>query len=224
MNKYSLSLMALACLSLPACTQTWEGLKTDMNKFGDSVQQGIDNMNQPRENATVLQQGTDCPPVAVDPETDSLTEFHDPANTADSQIVSRFAFSGADSNCTMGAETVMMAINLTFDGEMGPKAKRKDGDRPFFSYPYYVKVMDMSDNELAREVFAANVKYDSGQSEATVVETIKQSLPLVDGTAPYKVEVGFALSEEQMAYNETHDDEDEAAVAPVSNDEADGQE
>ena len=113
---------------------------------------------------------------------------------------------GADVTCAVNGEFLVTDIDLAFAGQLGPKAKRKDGDRPFFSYPYYISVKDLSGIELARETFAANAVYDSQTQKTRLIETVRQRLPLNNKKAPYKISVGFVLTDEQMAYNAGQND------------------
>ena len=98
-----------------------------------------------------------------------------------------------------------MRIDLNFHGHLGPKARIKPSDRPFFAYPYFVAVSDSIGNELAKEVFAASVSYEVGQDSIKLVETIRQRLPLdTDGQVPaYQVSAGFQLTEDQLSHNST---------------------
>jgi cytochrome c biogenesis protein ResB len=52
------------------------------------------------------------------------------------------------------------------------------------------------------------VTYGEDQNQIQLVETIRQNLPLTyDGEAPdYQIEIGFQLTEEQLFYNTSQDD------------------
>ena len=130
-----------------------------------------------------------------------MTEFHNPEKTSDNLIVSQFKLVDTNTLCELDGDYVAMQIDLVFEGMIGPEAKRKDGDKVFFSYPYYVAVNDIEGNQLAEEFFAANVSYGQNETKKKVVETIRQRLPLEEGIAPYQIDVGFSLTEEQITYN-----------------------
>ncbi|MEM8833188.1 MAG: hypothetical protein AAGB32_01485 [Pseudomonadota bacterium] len=206
MIKHILPLL-VAVFYLGGCAQTFEGLKTDLNKLGNAVSETTSNMTGRSLPANTIVQGDLCPPVSIPEQMGSLTEFNDPQNTGDDQIVSRFVLKQSNAVCETDGGAVAMQIDLTFYGMLGPKAKRLEGDKPFFSYPYFIAVKDINGNELAREVFAANVGYANDQKNVQVVETIRQRLPLEDGTAPYTVEVGLSLTEDQLVYNATPEQE-----------------
>lgn len=200
-------------LLLGGCGETLKGLQQDFSSFGNSVSTGATNLKdstakalekkEPSKAATaVLSDGT-CPPISVDPQLASMSEFYDMENPKTGTEVSTIDLVSTKSACNKDGEYLAVEIQLTFKGELGPKAKRKDNDRPFFAYPYFVAVTDNNNSELAKELFAASVTYDKNQDRIELVETIRQKLPLNDdGTTPaYQIKIGFQLTEEQLFYN-----------------------
>ena len=117
--------------------------------------------------------------------------------------VSNLKLTDTASECKVDGEYIDVRLQLSLAGALGPKAKRKDNDRPFFAYPYFVAVTDSTGEELAKELFAASVTYDKNQDQISLVETIRQKLPLnSDGSTPgYRIKIGFQLSEAQLFYN-----------------------
>jgi len=213
-NTYILTLACISALGLSACTSTWEGLKSDFGTFGSKVSETSSELATKAKTTTLNAKTATqnkvaslrssnplCPPLTVNPALDSITEFYDPAKTDDSQIVSTLRLTSTEATCERNGDLVAMEINLNFDGQTGPKATRKDGDKPFFSYPYYIAVKDLDGVELSKEIFAAGITYNSDQSAVLHKETIRQRLPLKNGKAPYIIETGFQLSPEQLAYN-----------------------
>ena len=207
-------LMGLAAGSLTAC-QTWNGLKQDMSTFGTKVNQSastaktkIHNATSPTpvkqsEKASIIVNDNDCPPITVDPQLSSVSEFYDMENPSSKSEISNLSLTDTTSECKFDGEYLDVRIQLSFAGTLGPKAKRKSGDQPFFAYPYFVAVTDKENEELAKELFAASVTYNTDQSKIELVETIRQRLPLNEnGTNPgYQIKIGFQLSEEQLFYN-----------------------
>lgn len=185
-----------------ACSGTFEGIKQDFGNIGSAMSKTKDNMTQPAENASALIQGELCPPITVNPSMNTLIEYQDATKPSADTMISSFELESTQTTCDMDDTFIAMQIDLNFEGTMGPKAKRNNGDQPFFSYPYFIAVTDMDGNELAREYFAANVTYEKNETEVALVETIRQRLPLINGTVPYNVEVGFQLTDEQMAMNQ----------------------
>ena len=207
-------LIGLAAGSLSAC-QTWNGLKQDFGTLGTAVGNGastakskINTITSPtpmkqEDKASIVINDNDCPPVIVDPQLSSMSEFYDMAKPSKSSEVSSLKLTDTTSECKIDNDYLDVKIQLSFAGALGPKAKRKTNDRPFFAYPYFVAVTDKQDEDLAKELFAASVTYDKDQERIELVETIRQRLPLNDdGSNPgYQIKIGFQLSEEQLFYN-----------------------
>lgn len=189
----------LACFILAGC-QTLEGMQKDFNELAGSI--GSKTQKQNAKPVALIGDGA-CPPISIDPQLDSMSEFYDMEKPSANNEVSRITITGTQSACTRESDYLNMRIDLSFDGALGPKARRTKSDRPFFAYPYFVAVTDENGNELARELFAASVTYETGQDNIQLVETIRQRLPFEDdGTMPpYQVKIGFQLTEEQLFYN-----------------------
>lgn len=205
-NKTFILIALIICsFTLSACGSTVEGIKEDWSIFNNNVTKKTedvrDNLRQSEDQASVIIQNKLCPPVQIDPLMANFTEFEDPNKTTDAMKISQFKLIDSSTLCELDGKFVSMQIDLTFEGKIGPKNKRKDGSKVFFSYPYFVSVNDIEGNELAQEVFAASVSYDKGETTKKIVETIRQRLPLEDNIAPYQIEVGFSLTEEQIQYN-----------------------
>lgn len=200
-----LSLIALFALTVPllAGCQTIQGIQKDFTRLGNSINNKIAATTADQAPATVLAQDGNCPPIIIDPQLDTLAEFSNMENPKPSEEISRAALTGTQNECIVEGDHLNMRIDLAFVSELGPKARRKKDDRPFFAYPYFVSVTDSAGTELAREVFAASITYDNKQSSISLVETIRQKLPLsADGSLPdYQVQIGFQLTEEQLFYN-----------------------
>lgn len=211
MKTYKIILVALCSLSLNACSGTFEGLKQDFSTFGKTVDDKVSNLKQSDENTeknnatAILSDGT-CPPLNVDPQFSKMSEFYDPEKPSKGTEVSTLNLISTKSACEKDGDYLSVQIELAFEGALGPKAKRKSGDRPFFAYPYFVGVTNNDGDELAKELFAASVTYGANQEKIKLVETIRQRLPLNDdGTTPaYQIKIGFQLTEEQLFYNASH--------------------
>lgn len=144
-----------------------------------------------------------CPPVIIDPQLSTLTEFYDEQKTSDSQKVSSVHLARASTICNNDADYLTLQIDLAFDGKLGPKARRKSGDQTFFAYPYFIAVKDNDGNEIVKELFAASMTYGSKLNSQSIVETVRQKLPYNnDGTLPsYQIHVGLQLTQSQLFYN-----------------------
>jgi len=201
----ALVFIVIATLALAACAETWDGVKRDFGSLSEAVTKTTNNaresLSQPSNSATVIMQDKLCPAVMINPKLASITEFNDPEKNSDDMIVSKFKVVDSNTICEIDGDYVAMQIDIVFEGSLGPEAKRRSGDKVFFSYPYFVAVFDLEGNQLAEEVFAASVNYDNGEEKKKMVETIRQRLPLEKGVAPYQIGIGFSLTEDQMVYN-----------------------
>ncbi len=204
MKTYKIILVALFTISLGAC-QTFEGIKKDFSLMGNKVDNKVQSLksDDANQNATAILNDGSCPPISVDPQLNSMSEFYDIEKPSAGTEVSTLNLIGTKSACTSDGEYLEVQVELSFEGELGPKAKRKKGDRPFFAYPYFISVTDNEGKELAKELFAASVTYDANQDKIQLVDTIRQKLPLNDnGSTPgYQIKIGFQLTEEQLFYN-----------------------
>ncbi len=210
MKIYKIILVSFLALSLNAC-ETFEGVKRDFGLLNTAVGSKVqdiktvasDNTKEVPQTATVILNDGTCPPISVDPQLNSVSEFYDIEKPSSGTEVSTLNLIDTKSACEVNGEFLEVQIEISFAGELGPKAKRKTGDRPFFAYPYFIAVTDNEGTELAKELFAASVTYDSKQEKIQLVDTIRQKLPLNDdGSTPaYQIKIGFQLTEKQLFYN-----------------------
>ena len=204
MTYRSFLFVAIAAFSLSAC-QTWKGLQEDFSTLSAATSTKINEIQakqaQKRRQQT-LTEGA-CPAIVIDPQMDSMTEFQDMEKPSDETKISYIALTRAASECAPEGDILNMRLDLTFTGTLGPKARRQEADRPFFAYPYFIAVTDNNGEELAKEIFAASITYETNQNNIALVETIHQNLPLnSDGSLPpYQIHIGFQLTEEQLFYN-----------------------
>lgn len=211
MKTYKIILVALFSLSLTAC-QTLEGIKKDFSSMGSSVDNKVQSLKSSKsskssdiekQSATAIMNDGSCPPISVDPQLNTMSEFYDQEKPSKGTEVSTLNLIGTKSACTVTNGYLDVQVELSFEGELGPKAKRKSGDRPFFAYPYFISVTDNEGIELAKELFAASVTYEANQDKIQLMDTIRQKLPLNDdGSTPgYQIKIGFQLTEAQLFHN-----------------------
>lgn len=228
MKTSHLLLIGFATLSLTAC-QTFDGFKQDLSTAGSAISAkvgslktadgnidpetesrtataatGVTNADSTNDNkANVVVNNDACPPLYVDPQLSHASEFYNPEKPSQGTEVSSLDLTNTASECNVDDGYKEVKIQLSFKGTLGPKAKRKDNDRPFFAYPYFVSVADKDGEELAKELFAASVTYETEQDSIELYETIRQRLPLNDdGSDPgYQIKIGFQLTEDQLFYN-----------------------
>ncbi len=202
---YKLTFLTLICgVTLSGC-QTLNGLKSDLGTLSNATSEKIASLRTKDESTkqSVVLGDSNCPAIIIDPQLDSISEFEDMTKTDENLLVSRAALSQTKSSCEFTDTTVDMQLDLTVTSQLGPKAKRTEKDRPYFAYPYFISITDSEGTELAKEIFAASVSFETDQTTLELVETINQSLPLnEDGTMPdYQINIGFQLTDEQLFYN-----------------------
>jgi hypothetical protein len=204
MNLRTLPLLLLSTLALSACGSTFDGLQKDFGNLRASTNSKIADLRASTADAPKDKLASSiCPPIVIDPQLDDMAEFEDMTKPNDKSLISRVALTTAQSLCTPEEGFLAMRLDLTFASELGPKARRKASDRPFFAYPYFISITDSNGQELAKEIFAASMTYEASQEKVELVETINQRLPLnEDGTLPdYQVHIGFQLTDEQLFFN-----------------------
>ncbi len=213
--------LTLSSFSLAGCGSTFEGIQKDFGILSQTVSEKTKSLTTQVKAATSKNNGAKapvrigaapqslrggCPPVTIDPQLDMIVEFYDVNKTSPKDEVSHIKLANAQSSCDIDSAFINMRIDLSFEAALGPKARRKKNDRPFFAYPYFIAVTDENNTQLAKEIFAASVTYAADQNNMTLVESITQRLPLnADGSTPYyKIHVGFQLTEDQLFYNASH--------------------
>lgn len=149
-----------------------------------------------------------CPKAEVVQELRNLNEFAPMAPSTPENEVSAVRIANIKTVCRdMATTNVSLDLTLTLTGSLGPRARTKPSDKPSFAYPYFVALTTDSGKIIAKEIHAASLSYDKGQDRVTQEETLHHTLPirLAGGTAgPYRLLIGFQLSDEQLAYNRLH--------------------
>ena len=145
----------------------------------------------------------DCPDVKIVEELSLLTEFTNPALPTNETMISRAHLALGQSTCTYTERSVSVDVRLSFESELGPRAKMKDSDTPFVSYPFFVAVTDDEGRILAKEVFAASMTFGKDETRHTYTEALRHVIPINDreDAREHKVLVGFQLTSDQLAFN-----------------------
>jgi len=144
-----------------------------------------------------------CPAVDIVGELSSLSEFTNPQNPIEKNMISRVQISESSSLCEYTTKSVTVDLKLTFDGILGQQGRINSNDKPFFTYPFFIAVVSPSGKILAKEIFAASMTYDQGKDHQLYYESLRQIIPVKGkrNGARHKIMVGFQLSPEQLAYN-----------------------
>ncbi len=190
-------LCAFAVLALSGC-ETFNQAMTDVKqRFA-----AIDFSKFTTARATGPQT---CPEAVIVDDLESMSEFTDPANPVSRNLVSTISLTGLNSECTYNEEANNVAVQLAmnFEGRLGPRGRARNGDKPFFAYPYFVAVTTPGGEIMAKEVFATSVSYGKEENMLAQSESLRQIIPLEKNSTAkgYKVLVGFQLDEQQLAYN-----------------------
>lgn len=180
------------------------GLKNDVSKGYHGIFGKLNAVADAEEARKQLPEyDGECPPVSIRPDLRTMVEFYTPEDPEESEKISEITIASIKNTCRIEDGGVVMQIDFNLIGKAGPKARVKPTDQPSFAYPYFVAVTDMDGNVLSKEIFAAPVAYEKGQNTIEMTESVFQKMPLPENVSslPYKVIVGFQLSEEQLAYN-----------------------
>lgn len=192
---------SVLALSLTGC----ESMKTARDKissidfpyFGDSESDIAAD-----EDGVVMASTEGCPQVAVVDDLKNLTQFEIPSAPTPGTKISSIAITGVKSSCNVTEKTVAVDMGLRFDGQLGPKAAEWKTESHSFAYPYFIAVTTPAGEILSKEVFAATIRYDSGEAAITQEESIRQVIPLREGmtAAGYEILVGFQLTSDELNY------------------------
>lgn len=199
MKSKAYSLLILCVLGLSAC-QTWKGLEEDFSSIQSDFSSSSSTSYASSDSASLL---SPCPRVEVVEDLAVLNDFENISKPSPDSLVSSVKLSKLQSTCGEKARSITVDLKLAFEGQLGPRGRINANDMPFFSYPYFVAVTAPSGEIMAKEVFAASITYNRGESSHTHYETLRHIIPLDDtGRAGrYKVLVGFQLGQEQLAWN-----------------------
>jgi len=139
-----------------------------------------------------------CPKASIVPELGTYPNFIDDKKPTTSTLVSAAKIETIQSKCQFASQSVTVDIKLAFDGILGPAGKNNQSA----SYPFFVAVTSPGGAILAKEVFAANMNYQTGPSQ-TYVESMRQIIPIPSKVAgeQYKILAGFQLTDDQLRYN-----------------------
>ena len=189
--------LSLSLLALSAC-QTYQGLKQDWQSM-DFARLGTAASRA--ENQLVYT--GDCPSVQAVEELQYLTDFTDPNNTDESNLISSVKIENLRSTCNFETNTVTVDLEMNFQGIIGPQGRAIQGSNAGFSYPFFAAVTSANGKILAKEVFTATLNYGPGQTSQVITEKLRQIIPFENAAkgSDYKVLVGLQLTPNQLAYN-----------------------
>ncbi len=144
-----------------------------------------------------------CPRVEIPYELSTLSDFGNATDTKSKNLASHVKLSNIQTSCTYENKEVSVDIKLAFEAALGPKGRNHSIEKPFFSYPYFIAIINPWGEVIAKEVFAASMTFLLDKHDMTYYEGISQIIPVSSKLAAknYKILIGFQLTDEQLAYN-----------------------
>lgn len=203
--KLSVLLLIVSGFMLSGCNESLSKLRNDFADSFSSLGKRNTDKNTENEQSSGFVDIKSCPEVKIIDDLGVLREYTDNANPSSDTLVSSAIMDVSHKSCLYNKDhnSVVLQLTISISGELGKRARIFKGDKPNFSYPYFVGVADKYDNIVAKEIFAASVEYASTQTTIVHEEIVRQIIYLEapeDGT-DYTVLLGFQLTEEQLEHN-----------------------
>lgn len=147
---------------------------------------------------------TTCPQVGVLEDAKYLTLLRDPNKLA-SAVRSVSEIRDFDGGCDYKSDKVVVDLDLYISTELGERARIRENDKVSIILPYFIAITDPYDGIVAKEVFAAAIRFEEDENTQEQVERLRQVIPLSDITLgpEYKIFAGFQLTQAQLDYNRT---------------------
>ncbi|MFK7838767.1 MAG: hypothetical protein AB8B83_00415 [Bdellovibrionales bacterium] len=194
--------LPIILITLSGC-ETVEGIKRDISDMDFNLG-SLTTANSVNEDsqAQFLTDGN-CPKIEIVEELSRLNEFKPSQLPSTDNTTSSVKMSLANSTCQYNERSVTVDLKLELQSMLGPRAKRASNEKTFLTYPFFVAVTNSNGKILAKEIFAASVSYDAGESEKLYFETLRQIIPADTRTqgSNYNVLIGFQLSNDQLQFN-----------------------
>jgi hypothetical protein len=206
----------IAILPLCACQDMQSGMSSgysnikqafsNFHPFENTTQVAV---NPTEKNKTILDSlasdstfNSNCPNVRIVQDLNQVHQFVDNAKPNPTEAISSIRMENVESKCQVVKNNLAIDMTVAFDGNLGPKARTRAGDKPSFAYPYFVAITNNQGSIIAKEVFAVTLVYDSGQNHETHTEQLRQMIPMGDKDLKnYKVLIGFQLNDQELAFN-----------------------
>jgi hypothetical protein len=145
-----------------------------------------------------------CPEVRIVADLNQVHQFTHGDKPQPQENISSIWMRDVQDECAIVKNNVAIDITLAFEGAIGPKGKLHAGDKPGFSYPYFVAITNNEGQIIAKEVFAVTLSYDSDEKTRTKIEKIRQVIPSEgQNYKNHKILIGFQLNDQELAFNRT---------------------
>jgi hypothetical protein len=142
-----------------------------------------------------------CPQVAILQEAQEAFDYGgekpDP-----SQLVAKARMKSIDGDCAYRTDKEKgMGIDITFTlHEVAARGPRLGGSQ--ISFPYFIAVVDPSENILNRQTVTAQFKFSGDSKVVEIDEPLHVFIPLSESALPagpdYRVLIGFKMPKDQM--------------------------
>lgn len=204
-----LAFAVIASLALSACETVTQTVGDTFTATREKISQIempslTGNARKAAETETIAE---GCPAVETTRVLREIHQFMAPEDPQEGERISSLKIANVDHNCRHRGVNVIVELAIMFEGQLGPKARIFDNDRPSFAYPYFIAIENSAGDILAKEIFASTMSYGKDQQSIIHEENIRQIIPLAPGDTgdDYKITVGFQLSGDELLYNETLD-------------------
>ena len=163
---------------------------------GETRTAGADALQRPRGPIP-------CPQVKIMNDLKQMHQFTNIAKASTDNKISSIYITGTQNSCHFELNDVVVEIDVNFEGNIGPKARVFENDRPSFAYPYFIAVTNDDNEIISKDIFAVSVSYGKEEDLINHTEKLRQIIKLKSKyDAPeYTVLVGFQLDNEALAYN-----------------------
>lgn len=144
-----------------------------------------------------------CPNVTIMNDLKQMHQFTNLAKANASNKISSIYIIGSENKCHFELNDVVVDIDVNFEGDIGPKARIFENDKPNFAYPYFIAVTDKNNKIISKDIFAVSLSYGKTEDFITHTEQLRQVIKLNSKfNAPdYSVLIGFQLDGDSLAYN-----------------------
>ena len=144
-----------------------------------------------------------CPKVGYVEDARRINLFSNPKKQTDKTKQAEAFIKDFSGGCNYEDDKVIIDLDLFVDIALGPDARVRMGDKPTIVVPYFIAIGDPNEDVIAKEVFAAVVKFKSDEEQKRQVERLRQVIPLENiSTGPeHNIYMGFQLTEAQLEYN-----------------------
>lgn len=136
----------------------------------------------------------------------TLRQFSTEKSAIPENMISEITMSSIEAHCQKNDHNIIIDLDITFEGKIGPQGFSMNEGETKFIYPYFLAVMSPNGAIISKEIFAVPLSYKAYELRTRHTENIRQIIPTGgqlynDRTA---LNIGFQLTTEQLSYNRLH--------------------